>query len=76
VDERDPDEEWNRTAGRRSASRNRLFAQQIPGWALVALTVFIVVTRDPPPTAELIGTLLGFACVLLGAPVFLRNRSQ
>ena len=51
----------------------RTLIQTIPGWALIALVLFIVTTRDQV-SETLVGTLLGFALVLLGVPFVLPGR--
>ena len=53
--------------------RDRLIAQTIPGWFLLTATVFVVVTRDGV-SETLVGTMLGFAIVLLVGPVALAKR--
>ena len=61
------------TDERRQTGRDRLLAQTIPGWVLLGATIFIVVTRDSV-SETLVGTMLGFAVVLLAGPVVLARR--
>ena len=51
----------------------RTLIQTIPGWALIGVVLFIVTTRDQV-SETLVGTLLGFALVLLGVPFVLPGR--
>ena len=55
------------------AGRSVRWSRTIPGWVLLGLTVFLLVTRDGV-SETLVGTLLGFSCVLLGIPIALPGK--
>lgn len=48
--------------------RDEPWARTVPGWALVAVVVLLVLTRESV-SETLVGTLLGTACVLIGVPL-------
>lgn len=50
--------------------RDQPLARTVPGWVLIGVVVFLVVTRENP-SETLVGTLLGFGCVLIGVPLVL-----
>lgn len=52
---------------RRRASRDKLFAQTLPGWLCLGLAAWLVLTRESP-SVEVLATLFGVATVFLGAP--------
>ena len=56
-----------------SNRRERLLLKTIPGWALMGVVMFIVLTRDNV-SETLVGTLLGFSAILLGVPFVLPSR--
>lgn len=48
--------------------RDQPWARTVPGWVLVGVVVFLLVTRESV-SETLVGTVLGVACVLIGVPL-------
>ncbi len=53
---------------RKTARNDQLVRRTIPGWLLLGVTIFIVMTRSTV-SETLVGTLLGFSVMLLGVPL-------
>lgn len=55
--------------------RDRLIRRTAPGWGLLLLTGFLLVTRDGV-SETMVGTLLGFSVLLLGVPFVLPGKPK
>lgn len=53
--------------------RDSNWIRTVPGWCLLAATIYLVMTRENV-SETLVGTLLGVSLVLLGVPLALPGR--